>query len=187
MKSIRKNATKLILGLLVVGFASCSKDEQPVPEAKVNLTVNKVNDLDGTAGTVYFNLALNKAVQSTEAWDLSFTGTTIATSGSVQLVDGVFSAYTTAPASEYATGKVATWYTYTGTTSVPNHAILPISGKIILVKTKEGKYAKVDMISYYKGNPNTSTAAFAELTTRPASKYYTFQFAYQPDGTTDLK
>jgi hypothetical protein len=56
-----------------------------------------------------------------------------------------------------------------------------------VIKTADGKYAKVEMISYYKGNPNTTTAAFADLATRPTSRYYTFRFAYQGDGTTSFK
>ena len=195
MKSIRKITIGLVLGLLIMAFASCKKDSDTAPVVKADLKVNKVNDLhpplDAISGlpkgTVNYSLALNKEVKSTEAWDISFSTTTIATSGSVQLADGIFSSYTTAPTSGYVVGNVANWYTYTGTTSVPNHAIFPVSGKIILIKTTDSKYAKVEMISYYKGNPNTSTAAFADLATRPASSYYTFQFAYQADGTTNLK
>jgi hypothetical protein len=78
------------------------------------------------------------------------------------------------------------WYTYTGTTATPNHAILPIAGKILVIKTADNKYVKLEIISYYKGNPDTTTATFADLATRPASRYYTFRFIYQPDGTTNF-
>ena len=193
MKSIRKISTKLVLGLLVVGFASCSKDEDTAPEVKADLTVNKVSDLDGTAGTIYYSLALNKKVQSTEAWDLSFAGTTIATSGSAQIVDGVFSTYTTAPTTTY-TDKASfagsgSWYTYSFST-LPMHIVNPQPGKLIVVKTTGGKYAKVEMLSYYKGNPtikSTSSGATDAEFSAANTKYYTFQFAYQADGTTNLK
>ena len=44
----------------------------------------------------------------------------------------------------------------------------------------------MEIISYYKANPHTTTATFADLNTRPASRYYTFRFIYQPDGTTNF-
>ncbi|QPH40321.1 HmuY family protein [Pedobacter endophyticus] len=196
MKTFTKISSGLVLGLLIMSFASCKKDEVTEPEVKADLTVNKVADktADKNKGetTVYYNLALNKQVKDTDAWDLSFKGTTISTSAgsSAQLVNGVFSAYTTAPTTGFATGAVAGWYKYTSTDAKPNHAILPIAGKIIIVKTTDGKYAKVEMISYYKGNPDTSTADFADYMTpgkRPASQYYTFNYVYQPDGSTNLK
>lgn len=192
MKSITKITSSLILGLLIVGLSSCSKDDDPIAEVKADLTVNKVSDLNGSAGVVYYNLALNKQVQATETWDLSFTGTTIATSGTFQLVDGVFSSYTTAPASGYAQANIAgsgSWYTYSPTTP-PLHIIVPTPGKVIVVKTTGGKYAKVEMLSYYKGNPAikaTSSALTDAEFSQANAKYYTFQFAIQADGTTNLK
>lgn len=190
MKSIRKISTKLVLGLLVIGFASCSKDEDAAPEVKADLTVNKVSELNGTAGTVYYSLSLNKAVQATEAWDLSFAGTTIATSGSAQIVDGVFSAYTTAPTTAY-TDKASfagsgSWYTYSFD-KMPMHIVVPQAGKLLIVKTTGGKYAKIEMLSYYKGNPTIKTTSVGTDPEFANTKIYTFQFAYQADGTTNLK
>jgi hypothetical protein len=56
-----------------------------------------------------------------------------------------------------------------------------------VIKTSDGKYAKLEMKSYYKGNPDTTTPTFADLATRPASRFYTFRFAYQADGSTTLQ
>jgi NADPH-dependent ferric siderophore reductase len=107
------------------------------------------------------------------------------------VVSSTFETLTAAPATGYkadATGApaISGWYTYTATTE-PQHAILTVPGKIFVIKTSTGNYAKVEMISYYKGNPNTTTAEFANLATRPASSYYTFRFAYQGDGTTSFQ
>jgi hypothetical protein len=49
------------------------------------------------------------------------------------------------------------------------HAIMPIIGRTILVKTAEGKFAKVGIISYYKGAPE-------EVPTEESS-YFTFRYA----------
>lgn len=195
MKSIRKISTKLILGLLVIGFVSCSKDDDTAPEVKADLTVVKKTDVDGSTATVYYSLALNKQVLATEAWDLSFAGTTISTNTNVsaQLVDGVFSTYVTAPTTGYnlktSFAGSGSWYTYSFNT-LPMHIVNPQPGKLIIVKTADAKYAKVEMISYYKGNPTikstSSGATDAEFGT-DKTKFYTFQFAYQADGTTNLK
>lgn len=192
MKTFTKISSGLVLGLLIMSFASCKKDEVTEPEVKADLTVNKVADKtadkDKGETTVYYNLALNKQVKETETWDLSFKGTTISTSagGSAQLVDGVFSAYTVAPTTGYVTGSAGKWYDYDGTA----HIITPTAGKIILVKTADAKFAKVEMISYYKGNPTkkaTSDATKDSEFFQVNSQYYTFNYVYQPDGSTDLK
>ncbi|MFD0793843.1 HmuY family protein [Mucilaginibacter litoreus] len=183
-------------------FASCSKDNgAPEPE-EPTLTTQTVADLDGTAGDVYYSLGTNSVVTgndiNTNKWDLKFSSTSIfvnsGSSGSgttqAQVVNNTFAELTTAPADGYkadatGTNAISGWYTYTATTE-PQHAILPVPGKIIVIKTSSGNYAKLEMLSYYKGNPNTTTADFADLTKRPASRWYTFRFAYQANGSTKL-
>lgn len=199
---------KLSLSILLLGASltllntSCSKDDETTP-ADADLEIKAVADLDGTPGTVYYSLALNQKITAadttTSKWDIMFKGTTIyVNSGSsgtgntqAQVVSSTFEDLLSAPETGYkadATGAAAIsgWYTYTNVTE-PQHAILTVPGKIIVLKTSDGKYAKLEMISYYKGNPNTSTATFADLATRPASKYYTFRYALQANGSTDLK
>lgn len=194
MKNLRSLTFALLAASMLI-FSSCGDDDDVTPTIVPDLTINQVKDLDGGAGkdSVYFSLALNKEVTSTEAWDLKFKGTTISTSGTAQLValsSGIlFESYDTAPATGFVAAPISgssSWYNYTAETE-PMHAILPVPGKIILVKTTGGKYAKIEMLSYYKGNPSTTTDTFKDLTTRPASKIYTFRYAYQADGTTDLK
>jgi hypothetical protein len=184
---------------------SCSKDDgAPAPEPVVaDLKVNTVADLDGSKGAVYYSLSTNKQVTGDDItagkWDLKFSTTKISVNGGTsgtgttqaQVVNSTFADLNTAPVDGYKTdaadaGAIAGWYTYTAETA-PQHAILPVPGKIIVVKTNDGKYAKLEMKSYYKGNPDTTTPAFADLATRPASSYYTFKFAYQADGSTNLK
>ena len=46
--------------------------------------------------------------------------------------------------------------------------------------------AKLQIISYYKGNPNTTTADFADLIKRPLSGYYSIRYMIQADGRRKL-
>ncbi|WP_184548810.1 HmuY family protein [Mucilaginibacter sp. FT3.2] len=187
----------------IILLASCSKNNNTPTPVTSKLTTKTVADLDGSAGTVYYSLAtgaqITGADTATNKWDIKFKSTSIfvnsGTSGTgttqAQVVSSSFETLLTAPADGYkadATGAnaITGWYTYTATTE-PQHAILTVPGKILVIKTSTGSYAKVEILSYYKGNPNTTTATFADLTTRPASKFYTFRFAYQGDGTTSFK
>ena len=183
--------------------SSCSKNnDTPTPEVS-KLSTKTVADLDGSTSAVYYSLSTGAQVTgadtATNKWDLKFKTTSIfvnsGTSGSgttqAQVVSSTFETLTAAPADGYkadaaGANAITGWYTYTGETA-PQHAILTVPGKIFVVKTSAGNYAKVEMISYYKGNPNTTTADFADLTKRPANRFYTFRFAFQGDGTTSFK
>ncbi|QRR03440.1 HmuY family protein [Dyadobacter sandarakinus] len=196
MKNLRLQSI-CILAAFVLMFSACSDDDSDGPAVTPELTIHEVKDLDGSAesrkDSVFFSFSQNKEVSATENWDLKFKSTTISTSGTAQVValtDGtLFDSYTTAPAAGYTANAIAgsgSWYNYTAETE-PQHAILPVPGKIIVVKTKDGKYAKMEMISYYKGNPGTNSETFKDLTRRPAGKTYTFRYAFQADGSTNLK
>lgn len=178
-------------------LTACGDDSENEPVVVPDLTISEVKDLDGSAeskkDSAFYSLSLNKEVTSSEKWDIKFKGTTISVSGTAQLVQlsngQLFDTYTTAPGSGFVKDDIkgsGSWYNYTATTE-PQHAIIPVPGKIIVLKTTDGKYAKIEMLSYYKGNPSTSAESFKDLTTRPAAKTYTFRFAYQADGSTNLK
>jgi hypothetical protein len=178
-------------------FTACGDDTENEPVVVPDLKITEVKDLDGSAETkkdsAFFSLSLNKEVSSSEKWDIKFKGTAISVSGTAQLLQlsngQLFETYTTAPASGFVADDIkgsGSWYNYTATTE-PQHAIIPVPGKIIVLKTTDGKYAKVEILSYYKGNPSTSSESFKELTTRPAAKTYTFRYVYQADGSTNLK
>lgn len=138
------------------------------------------------------------ADSATNKWDLGFNGTTIivnnTTSGpgtaSVQVVSGIFDELLTAPETGYKTddrtvvptayaipkGSGNGWYNYDGATNV----ISPIAGRIIVVKTSEGKYAKVEILSYYKDAPVSPSSSTAD-------RYYTFRYVYQSGTGTSFK
>lgn len=79
-------------------------------------------------------------------------------------------------------GGSNSYYTYTNAKE-PQHAILMKPAVLIVIKTGKGKYAKIEMLSYYKGNPDVTTATFADLDTRPEKQHFTFNFVLQPNGT----
>lgn len=139
------------------------------------------------------------ADSATNKWDLGFNGTTIivnsATSGpgttQAQIVNGIFDELMEAPADGYKsdndpapiagapnanlaipTGSGQGWYTYDGAAQVNR----PTAGKVIVVKTSDGRFAKMEIISYYKDAP-------ANPTSSNLARYYTFRYVYQPNDT----
>jgi hypothetical protein len=146
----------------------------------------------------FYSLADNKEVPYTDSastkWDVAFRTTTILTNGGTsgpgqggaQVVTGLFGELTSAPETGYATDAAAGkaiptgsgkgWYNYDGTT----HFVTPIAGKVLVIRTAAGKYAKMEITNYYQGAPATPTA------TTP-SGYYSFRYVYQPDGSRNLQ
>jgi hypothetical protein len=194
--------------ILFTGFAFSACDDDNENPA-VPLEADVVPDLNAVSTTkfTFFSFEENAIVanedSATTKWDIGFRGTTIILNGgtsgpggaSGQIVDGVFNELIEAPETGYSSDSESQkailgsngWYTYTGTTSVPNHTILPIAGKILALKTSDGKYVKLEIISYYQGNPDTTAPAFADPATRPAARHYTFRYIFQPNGTRNLE
>ncbi|MDZ4716115.1 MAG: HmuY family protein [Cytophagales bacterium] len=128
-------------------------------------------------------------------WDIGFNGTTIivnsGTSGpgtaGAFVQTGVFNEIMTAPVTGYKNddknstsaplaipkGSGNGWYNYSSSTNV----ITPIAGRVILVKTTEARYAKMEILSYYKDSPATPSNTSVD-------RYYTFRYVYQGSGTT---
>lgn len=145
-----------------------------------------------------FSFSQNATVTD-DSWDIAFRGTTIIVnggtaigitdeptrtgSGAVSILSNTLAEVTAIPeasifkqdgANTYAipTGSGNGWYNYNST----NNLITPIAGKIFVVKTHDGKYAKMEIISYYKDTPATPDPAVG-------SRYFTFKYVYQPSGT----
>lgn len=148
-----------------------------------------------------FSFSENATV-TTDNWDIAFRGTTIVVNGggaigitdeptrtgvgAVSIVSNTLDGVTAFPAAAtfvqdgsatYAipTGSDNGWYSYNPTTNI----ISPIAGKIFVVKTHDGKYAKFEILSYYKDAPATPDAT-------SASRYFTFKFVYQANSTTSF-
>jgi hypothetical protein len=201
-----------IAAAFIVTTSACKKDSDSTPAPLEAKTVNDINSnpADNGGYSLYFNLTTGTSVAATDSnttkWDIAFKTTTIkvnsGTSGpgtaAAQIVSTGFDDLTEAPVDGYTvdgasgfaipSGTGSGWYNYTGAaTSGPQHAILPIAGKTIVVKTANGKYAKIQIVSYYKGNPNTSTADFADLTKRPLGGYYSIRYMIQAGGSRKLQ
>jgi hypothetical protein len=184
--------------LTLCGISACSDENEPAPEEGMLSTeeqtaINVPADTASNGSFTLYSLSQNKVINNSDSastnWDIAFAGTTILVNGGTsgpgageaQVVDGIFDDIRVAPAAGYqvdaeGTPAISGWYRYTGDAS-PAHAILPVPGKVIVLKTATGDYARMEIVSYYQGNPDTSTAEFADLATRPASRYYTFVYS----------
>nr|WP_294786553.1 HmuY family protein [uncultured Flavobacterium sp.] len=198
---------KVSLLALFIFTASCSSDDDknevtPVVTTKVsNLAAPQTGGQGQPVGGAFtkFSFSQNKIVTD-NSWDIAFRGTTIIVNGgakigitdepertgngAVSIASGTFASVTAFPAaSTFAqdastvysipTGSGKGWYSYNAET----HIISPIAGKVFVVKTHDGKYAKFEILSYYKDAP-------ASPTQTSESPYYTFNFAYQANSTT---
>ena len=163
--------------------------------------------LDGrpqSAGTTtYYSLVDNKIIASSDAastkWDIAFSSTKITVNcgtsgpgiGGAFVFKGLFDDLKTLPVdSTFATdnsnaasfaiplGSGRAWYTYDGLTTL----VSPIAGRVLVIRTATGKFAKIEIISYYKGGVTLpSTASVNDKLFK--QRYYTFRYAYQPNGS----
>lgn len=197
---------KITLSALVIStlFTACKKDDevvvQPVKSETVKdlaadptTSVSATGQPTGTGKYTFFsfkNGIVASSDSATTKWDIGVRATTIITngggSGSGQggavVITGIFDEIKEVPASAtfaqdtkttfaIPTGAGNGWYNYA------NGIITPAAGKVILIKTADGKYAKVEILSYYKGAPTTPT-------TTDVARYYTFRYVYQPEAST---
>ena len=151
-----------------------------------------------------FNFSTGQITTSDTDWDVAFRATTIIVNGGVSLetideptrtgnsavyiANGTMSSVTDVDlmsltqdsSNGYAvpTGGGNGWYTYQGP---PVNLISPTPGKILVFRTNDGKYAKMEILSYYKDAPENPDAYTDE------TPYYTFNFVYQPnEGVTSF-
>lgn len=161
--------------------------------------------------TFYFKLGTklqswdsSAANRKSNSWDLAFTEVYNALvyvnngsvagpgfggpgKGTIIAIDSPYSAVTVAPDTEsnlnfvgwdgypqtYNTG----WYFY----SLSTHLAIPIRNRTFVLRTAEGKYAKLELINVYQGNPPAVTDLYW-----PAP-YFTFRYFVQEDGSRNLK
>ncbi|MBI5372405.1 MAG: HmuY family protein [Sphingobacteriales bacterium] len=150
----------------------------------------------------FFNLRTNTWVANTDSasanWDLAFSGSTIRinagtsgpAAGGAFVWVGSFDNLATIPADSvfktdnypaYAItkGSGKGWYSYDGATNLLN----PIPGRVLVIKTANGKYAKVEILNYYRGGVTPSASATDEVKTSE-QRYYTFRYTFQSNGST---
>lgn len=151
----------------------------------------------------FFSLETNSKISTTDSassnWDLAFGGNTIRVNnvtsgpgnGGAFVYNGTFDALTAVPVDSsfkvdnapvsYAItkGSGKGWYTYDG----PNNLITATPGRVLVIRTASGKYAKVEILNYYKGGVTPATTASDSIKAFD-SRYYTFRYSYQSNGST---
>ncbi len=141
---------------------------------------------------VKFDFKTGKVTTDDTNWDIAFRSTTIVVNGGessgitdepvrngdaaayisvgtmddITTVDTALLVQDSASGLSIPTGSGNGWYNYTG---APDHLIIPIAGRILVFKTRDGKYGKIEILSYYKDGDSNSD-----------SRYYTFNYVYQP-------
>ncbi len=153
----------------------------------------------GTTGKFkLFSFETGEAVVNTDSattkWDIGFRGTTIILNGGTsgpgdaqaQILTAIFEEVTEAPETGFSsdsspnfaipTGSGNGWYNAAGGGPSSPTVITPIPGRIIVIKTATGRFAKVEILSYYKDAPASPTGF------EPA-RYYKFRYVYQPNDS----
>ena len=192
----------LLLGLALTACDSTDplapEDEPPQTMMASDIPADPIVGLSGGrpvgAGIItYYSLRTHSIVgdSASTAWDIALQGTTIYVNGgssgpgqgAAQVLTGTFEEITEAPAAGYAadsegglaipTGSGNGWYNY----NPANQTVTPIPGRVLVVRAADGQsYAKIRILSYYRGAP-------AEITSESESRYYTFEYVLQADGS----
>ncbi|WOD45126.1 HmuY family protein [Hwangdonia lutea] len=204
--NIIKTKQLAILFTLFIGFTSCSDDDaKPLLEVESETVSNLHAPQTGGQGQpvsgafTKFNFATGQTTTSDTDWDIAFRGTSIIVNGgttlgttdepnrtgnaAVYITNGTMASVTSVDTSLFeqdsdtgyaiSTGSGNSWYTYAGP---PTHLITPTPGKILVFKTYNGLYAKVEILSYYKDAPANPDAYTDE------TPYYTFSYVFQPNA-----
>lgn len=207
---MKKHLFLISLSLAVALMSCDKDEEDPVtPTTENGKLIVFSNLLAEPALTAnhyqFFRLSDSSIVPYTDSnstkWDLAFRSTTILTNshgsdttgsgpgngGAIVLTGKSFDEVTTAPSSGYSIDTTATktairigsnngWYLYNGATNT----ISPKPGVILVIRTANGKYAKVEILNYYKDSPATPD-------TSSIPRYYKFKYFYQADGSKNLQ
>lgn len=197
---------QLFLGFLVLVFIACSENDKINNTTSTNTAkIVTVYDLPADTGKkgifTLFSLKDSSIVENidsnTTKWDIGFAGTTIITNSGVRgpgnggaiVLKGIdFNEVKVAPDTGYRIEKSLTelaiptgsgngWYLYNPNT----HVVSAIPGVVIIIRTAEGKYAKLQIINYWKGNPENIDPY------QHKERFYTFRYVYQPDGSKNFE
>jgi hypothetical protein len=209
---MRKLSITMGMLMAVTFFVSCEKEQVAVVETVTSKTVTSLpaDTIVGMSGgrpvgvgkytfySIESNSLISSADSNSKKWDIGLMATTIITnggssgpgSGGAFVYTGTFDELKTIPADStfrtdnapmsYAipTGSNKGWYVLDFVTNI----LSPIPGRVMVIRTANGKYAKVEILSYYKGGVTlAANATDAEKSSK--QRYYTFRFTYQSNGT----
>jgi hypothetical protein len=169
------------------------------------LGVSQIGQPFGSGRFTFYSFETNSIVPNSDSnstkWDIGVRGSTIITNGGTSgpgnggafVYVGTFDDLTSVPADstfrvDAAPNLAITaasnrgWYLYTPQTNL----LTPLPGRVLVFRTATGKYAKVEILNYYKGGV-TPAATDPDAVKIFNQRYYTFKFAYQADGTKNFK
>jgi hypothetical protein len=156
----------------------------------------------GSGKYTLYSLRENKIIPNTDSattkWDIGFRGTTIITNSGnsgpgaggafVQLglftdlktiaADSTFRSDNAPSAYAITSGSGRGWYVY----DAPTNLVNPIPGRVLVIRTADGKYAKIEILNYYKGGITPAATASDDIKLK-TQRYYTFRFVLQTNGT----
>jgi hypothetical protein len=202
-----------LLVIILTSIIACTKSDSPTVLPITAITVrdipaDTVVGLSAQGAPItkgvytFYSLEKNVIVPNTDSastkWDIAFMATRIiingGSSGTGQggafVYTGLFDDLKTIPTdSVFKTDNAPTsyaitagsgkgWYTYDGL----NNLITPLAGRVLVIRTASGKYVKMEITSYYKGGA-TLPASASDMEKLTKQRYYSFRFAYQPNGT----
>ncbi|MCL5991835.1 MAG: HmuY family protein [Bacteroidetes bacterium] len=195
-----KNSHILIISFIALALViSCSK-EVTEPDNTITARSTTISNLPADTGKTghftFFRLSdssfVSLADSNTTKWDLGFAGTTIIINSGVRgpgqgaaivLRQTDYNSLAEAPETGWITetqlappaiptGSDNGWYHYDGAAQT----ITAIPGVVLLIRTADGKYAKMQIISYYKDAPQV-------IDPNGQTRMYTFRYVYQANGT----
>ncbi len=169
---------------------ACKDSGNSGPDNFTGEFVTATDIVAGENGFTFFSLRTGQSVADSNStnWDIGFQNAGfeifIITNGGTRgpgegggiLLDVAFDDVTEVPADgDFTVESNDTysinpapggWWIYTAEAMTPNHAVLPKTPHTILVRNADGEsYAKIEIMNYYEGNPDTSTPEFAEFRT----------------------
>ena len=205
-------STAIVLLVASFLFAACKKDkviESILIANSVNdlpadtiIGIAPSGQPYGSGKFTFYNLETKSVVSNvdsaTNKWDLGFKGTLIVTNsgnagpgnagafvyvgafGETKSVpaDSTFKTENAPASNAIPFGSGKGWYSYNGAANL----VTPIPGRLLIVRTAAGKYAKVEILNYYKGGitPSASASDNDKLTKQ---RYFTFRYLLQNDGS----
>lgn len=195
---MKNNLIKLVLSAsIITAMVSCSKKDDAAAVVLTSTTATNFSAEPGTGNHyAFYSLERNEAVALTDSnttkWDIAVRSTSILTNGGTSGpgAGGAYvqrattfdnfktipadSVFRTDAAGSFAipTGSGNGWYNY----DFASNIISPIPGNVLVIRTASGKYAKVEILNYYKDAPATPNA-------NSTSRYYSFRFVYQSNGS----
>lgn len=212
MKTSMKGFALIMFAVFVVTACSkedTTNTVQPLNELKATdiiadtiIGFSAIGQPFGSGKFTFFSLENNRVIPSSDSnstkWDIAFRGTTIITNsgvsgpgnggGFVQVgtfedlrtisADSVFRTDVSASNLAIPATSGRGWYTY----NAPANLVTPIPGRVLVIRTALGKFAKVEILNYYKGGVTpAATASNEEKISK--QRYYTFRFLVQPNGS----